>query len=89
MSISSAARFTPAKGRSDNRFGIADERHDRPVGRLARVHVEQFDAPEASMAAVICRITALSRPSLKLGTHSMIRLGHRIVAFKFLYFKDK
>ena len=26
----------------------------------------------ASMAAVICRITALSRPSLKLGTHSMI-----------------
>lgn len=90
MSISSAALLHPGKSGLDDRFGFADEGHDRAVGRLAGIHVEQFDAPEASMAAVICRITALSRPSLKLGTHSMILwdIGSSVL-FKFQYFKDK
>ena len=32
------------KGRSDNRFGVADEGYDRAVGRLARIHIKHLHA---------------------------------------------
>ena len=44
MSISSAAFAHAAERRLDHRFRLADESHDRTVGRLARIDVEQFDA---------------------------------------------
>lgn len=62
----------PGKSGLDDRFGFADEGHDRAVVASPGSTSSSLTPPEASMAAVICRITALSRPSLKLGTHSMI-----------------
>ena len=35
--------FDTGKGRLEHGFGLADEGHHRAVGRLAGVHVEQFD----------------------------------------------
>lgn len=72
MSISSAARFTPAKAASTTASGSPTKVTTVRLVASPGSTSSSLTPPEASMAAVICRITALSRPSLKLGTHSMI-----------------
>jgi hypothetical protein len=73
MSISSLPTLTGLDGGFDHRLGRADEGDDRAVGGLAGVHVEQRTPSTLSTAAVIAFMTLSSRPSLKLGTHSMSR----------------
>ena len=75
MSISSAALFTPAKAASTTASGeptnVTTVRLVASPGSTS----SSLTPPEDSMADVIWRIIALSRPSLKLGTHSTIRFS--------------
>ena len=79
----------PGKSGLDDRFGFADEGHDRAVGRLAGVHVEQFDAPGGLDGRGDLPDHGLIASLAEIGNAFNDSLGHRIVAFKFLYFKDK
>ena len=79
----------PGKSGLDDRFGFADEGHDRAVGRLAGIHVEQFDAPGGLDGRGDLPDHGLIASLAEIGNAFNDSLGHRIVAFKFLYFKDK
>ena len=72
MSIVSAARFTPRKAASTTSSGdptnVTTVRLVASPGSTSSSRIPSTDP----MASVICRITAASRPSLKLGTHSTI-----------------
>ena len=52
-------------------LGCTDEGNDSTVSGFAGIDVEQLYAVD-TLALVICLIMLMSRPSLKLGTHSMM-----------------
>ena len=83
MSISSDARFTPAKAASTTSSGaptkVTTVRFVASPGSTSRT----FTPPAPSIASTIRRITSLSRPSLKLGTHSTIRFSISYAVFGF------
>lgn len=89
MSISSAAFFTPAKAASTTASGeptnVTTVRLVASPGSTSST----LTPPEVSMADTIRSITALSRPSLKLGTHSTIRFSICCAVILILLFKDK
>ena len=89
MSISSAAFFTPAKAASTTASGeptnVTTVRLVASPGSTSST----LTPPEVSMADTIRPITALSRPSLKLGTHSTIRFSICCAVILILLFKDK
>ena len=75
MSISSAARRTPAKAASTTASGEPTKVTTVRLVASPGSTSSSFTPPDCTMAAVIASITVLSRPSLKLGTHSTIRFS--------------